>query len=312
MPPSSLSGTGANGAMAMGLNPEPRVLPLAPPMPEPEPEGDIEIGEVSRVVNLADLARNHAATKAAASRKSGSLPRLRTTGSNPSLNADPIAAMVATPDAGYTNGAMVAEPAAPPQSHKKLYLLLGVVVLLLLGGVGAVVYAVTQNGDDESTAISQGREVDLTRPDDPLHHNNPAEKPDVKDPTVPHNNNPHRPYVPPVGSNKTPTVVDPDPTPDSNALKPDEVEAMARTQSEATNRCYMRAQRGADAILVGDVKRINVTITVDKDGAVSTVDLSDHATDALGKCLQSRIKGWRFHPSTKGLTTRLTLVFQAS
>jgi len=118
--------------------------------------------------------------------------------------------------------------------------------------------------------------------------------------------------VPPTGSNKTPQVIEPDTGSDTNALKPDEVEAMARTQSEATNRCYMRAQRGADAILVGDVKRINVTITVDKDGGVSTVELSDHATDSLGKCLQSRIKGWRFHPSTKGLTTRLTLVFQAS
>ena len=311
----SPSGTGANGAMGMASpSSSPWAMPLAAPPPampepEPEPEGDIEIGEVSRVVNLADLARNHAATKAAAARKTGASPRLRTTGMNPSLNGgDPIAAMVATPDAGYTNGAMVPEPAAAPQSHKKLYLLLGVVVLFLLGGVGAMVYAVSQNGDDESTAISQGREVDLTRPDDPLHHRDP--KPDIKDPTPHVNPNQHRPYVPPVGSGKVP-VSDPD-TGDTNALKAEEIEAMARTQSEATNRCYMRSQRGADAILIGDVKKINVTITVDKEGAVSGVDLSDHATDSLGKCLQSRIKGWRFHPSGKGLTTRLTLVFQAS
>lgn len=295
--------------------------PIRRPMPEPEPEpdGDMEIGEVSRVVNLADLARTSAQAKAAAARKNGAAPRLRATGGVSSLGGDPIAAMVATPDAGYPlNGAMVPDRAndqAATGGNKKLYLLLGGVVVLLLGIVAAVVYIVSKNGDDDSTALVHGRDIDLARPDDPHDRHDPTgpvdNKPDVKDPNtnpVPH---PHRPIGPnvPVGSGKPPPIDDP---PSGNSLKPDEVEAMARAQSEATNRCYMRAQRGADAILVGEVKRINVTLTIDKEGLVNEVDLSDHATDSLGKCLQARIKGWKFHPSGNGLKTRLTLVFQAN
>ncbi len=288
--------------------------PAPKPAPEPEPEGDIEIGEVSRVVNLADLARSSAAAKA---RKNGAPQRLRTTGGVSSITGgDPIAAMVATPDASYAaQSAMVPEQSAVRTSNKKLYFLLGGVVLVLLIVVGAVVYVVSQNTDDDSTAIAHGREIDLSRPDDPQQQHTGVDKPDVKDPAVPvvphpqlHRPNPNQN----IGSGKTGSAVVVEEPPSSNSLKPEEVEAMARAQSEATNRCYMRAQRGADAILIGDVKRINVTLTIDREGSVTVVDLSDHATDTLGKCLQSRIKGWRFHPSTNGLTTRLTLVFQAS
>jgi hypothetical protein len=283
-----------------------------PAMPEPEPEGDIEIGEVSRVVNLADLARSSAAAKA---RKNGAPQRFKTTGGVSSITGgDPIAAMVATPDASYAAQSAMVPEQSTPTSNKKLYFLLGGVVLVLLIIVGAVVYVVSQNNDDDSTAIAHGREIDLSRPDDPQQHvGQSIDKPDVKDPAVPvvPHPQPHRLPTQNLGSNKTGSAVVEEP-PSSNSLKPEEVEAMARTQSEATNRCYMRAQRGADAILIGEVKRINVTLTIDREGSVTGVDLSDHAADTLGKCLQSRIKGWRFHPSTNGLTTRLTLVFQAS
>ena len=75
---------------------------------------------------------------------------------------------------------------------------------------------------------------------------------------------------------------------------------MARKQSAGTQRCYMRAQRGADAILVGDVKKIGVTLTIDGDGNVSEVNLSDHGGDNLGKCLTGLMRGWKFRTSPGG------------
>jgi hypothetical protein len=62
----------------------------------------------------------------------------------------------------------------------------------------------------------------------------------------------------------------------------------------------MRSQRGADAILVGDVKKIAVTLQIEKDGSVTDVQLSDHAADTLGKCLSAAIKGWKFRASGGG------------
>lgn len=75
-----------------------------------------------------------------------------------------------------------------------------------------------------------------------------------------------------------------------------------------TQRCYMRSQRGADAILVGEVKKIAVTLTIDREGNVSELQLSDHAGDNLGKCLSGAIKAWKFRQSAGG-TYRFSLNF---
>jgi hypothetical protein len=70
----------------------------------------------------------------------------------------------------------------------------------------------------------------------------------------------------------------------------------------------MRSQRGVDSILIGDVKKIAVTLMIDKDGNVSEVKLSDHAADNLGKCLAGAIRSWKFRPSSGG-TFRFSLNF---
>jgi hypothetical protein len=70
----------------------------------------------------------------------------------------------------------------------------------------------------------------------------------------------------------------------------------------------MRSQRGADAILIGDVKKIAVTLTIDRDGNVSNLQLSEHAADTLGRCLSAAIKGWKFRPSAGGIF-RFSLAF---
>ncbi len=110
----------------------------------------------------------------------------------------------------------------------------------------------------------------------------------------------------PIGSNNPPPVE----TPDGKALQSTEVEDMAAKHAIGTQRCYMRSQRGVDAILIGDVKKIMVTMSVDRDGNVSEVGLSEHATDNLGKCLISTIKAWKFRTSPGG-TFKFALQFVA-
>ena len=93
-----------------------------------------------------------------------------------------------------------------------------------------------------------------------------------------------------------------------NSLGGDEIEDVARRHQDMTQRCYMRSQRGADAIIVGDVKKIAVTLTVDRDGNVTELQLSDHAADVLGRCLSTAIRGWKFRQSPGG-TFRFSLNF---
>jgi hypothetical protein len=96
-----------------------------------------------------------------------------------------------------------------------------------------------------------------------------------------------------------------------NALKASEVEDMAAKQGEGTKRCYMRAQKGALGFEIQDVKKIAVTLSVNKDGSVGNVTLSEHANDSFGQCLIARIKAWKFRESGGG-TFRISLAFSNS
>ena len=78
------------------------------------------------------------------------------------------------------------------------------------------------------------------------------------------------------------------------------IEDTARKHQDMTQRCYLRSQRGADSIIVGDVKKIAVTLMIDRDGNVSDVQLSEHGADNLGKCLIGSMRGWKFRPSSGG------------
>ena len=84
---------------------------------------------------------------------------------------------------------------------------------------------------------------------------------------------------------------------------------MAAKNSGVTQRCYMRAQRGTDGILLGDLKKVAVTLVVGTDGAVNDVQLSDNlGANTLGKCLIGTIRTWKFRASQGG-TFRFTMHF---
>ncbi len=299
------------------------------PLPAPSPAGaghvnddddSLAIGEVSRVVNLADLMRNAPRAKGGGvGRRTGPGAALvgRSTGANASLNTpppDPTAldanglpvALDPSGTAGET-GLDLAAQTTPAASHRRgTIALLGVAAVLLLGVAGAVVLFVLKGGDDTQLGLRGGGVIDTTRPDDILHKGtgDPDSKSD--DPSMPPKIKTTRPTTRPVIPTRPIET-----NPNLMALRPDEVEAEAGKRSTGTQRCYIRSQKGADAILIGDVKKIAVTLTVDKDGNVTDVQLSEHSTDSLGKCLVSSIRTWKFRQSLAGITAKITMVFQS-
>jgi predicted Zn finger-like uncharacterized protein len=284
---------------------------------QPSPAGgsddDLDIGEVSRVVNLADLARTpsrRASTIAGpgavtSSRATGAQPALRATGAQPALRATGAQTALAGADLPIDLAAGLGpELPAPPTdaiapvatSHRRgLIVLLGAAAVLVIAVIIAL--TVTSSSDDSPTAdrLRPVNDFDTSRPDDPAHHlDRPVPGQTGSGSAIATRPTPHRPTV------ATPPAAHDPETPPIDALRGDEIEAVARKYQDLTQRCYMRSQRGADAILVGDVKKIAVTLQIDKDGAVSDVQLSDHAADTLGKCLSAAIKGWKFRASSGG------------
>ncbi|HEX4454024.1 MAG TPA: GYF domain-containing protein [Kofleriaceae bacterium] len=283
----------------------------APSAPAPDDGGDdgddnLDIGEVSRVVNLADLARSHAnkskpnVAAVAAPRVAPARPSLgRMTNATPKLDPSHLGI-----DATASIDALPAMPeglAAAPvvaQAHRRgLIMLIGVAALLLAGVTAALVFMLNKDTEtDESGLGPQTHGIDTSRPEEVVraHMVTPADgSASASHQTIHH----PQPTQPKLGT----TVPTGPESPDTGVhLKPEEIEDMATKNSSATNRCYMRAQRGEMGLEVGDLKKISVTLSVDKAGAVTDVQLSDHTGDSLGNCLANQIKRWKFRESSGG------------
>lgn len=283
-------------------------------------DGDLDIGEVSRVVNLADLARSAprgtGSNAAITGRGTASVAPLNRTGSIAKLggNTASVARISATDLAAPAGGvgdpnafAQASLPAPPPVSHRRGMIALVAGAVLLLGVAGGIVFFVLADDDGLRGGLGGNVDYDITRPDDPRRRTAGG----TTSPTQPSN-----PFVPKknptIRQPSTPTTPTEIPTnPDARPLRPDEIEQMAAKNAGTTQRCYIRSQRGADAIVLGDVRKLGVTLTVDPGGTVTDVTLSDHATSSLGKCLTSSIRGWKFRASPSGITAKITMVFQS-
>ena len=296
-------------------------------------DDSLDIGEVSRVVKLADLMRPQKPKQTTTQlqqrrsgavpmnqtgpvgRMSGNVPRLNTgaglqTGTNPMLGAVPMTSQQVGED-GLPIPLQEGDPGehgehavAPAVSHKRGMIALAAGAVLLLGIVGAVVLIVMSTEDGGLTHIGRVGEIDTTRPNDPQKTGKDAPVPGtaatpaktsiflVQKPPRPHHTQLPGP-------------------PTGNTIRPDEIEAKARDSGEMTKRCYMRAQRGQEGVLFGDLKKINVTLTISPEGSVTTVGLGGIAGiggSNLEKCLVSQIRAWRFRVSPGG-TYRISLVF---
>jgi predicted Zn finger-like uncharacterized protein len=323
------------GELAASAEPGPAVKrpsePLAPAAVPPKPmlslealkaehrggplidDDNLDIGEVSRVVNLKDIARVPGIAKKPVERAPGPVSRIsgpinRGTGtvaklapSELGLSADVSAAPVSELAAGES----VVVPTQVAQTHRRgLAVLIGVAVLLL-GVVGAVVFVMMSSNDDGPMGLGRTTQYNTDRPEDYAHPKSGADtgsgsatKQQVQRPRWSTYNPGNHVQDPP----EQPT----DPT--QKKLQADEIEDMGAKQSDGIKRCYMRAQKGALGIEMQDLKKIWVTLTVDKTGSVTDVDLSDHKSDTFGACLIARIKGWKFRASPGG-QFKIPLVF---
>ena len=289
-------------------------------------DDNLDIGEVSRVVNLKDLTRSAASAKknqtASVARVPGQVGRAtaqvgRVTGpvgrvTGPVNRVTASVARLAPEDIGLPadpnappaldplGGDSVVVPAQVATAHRRgLIMLIGVAAVLLLGVIGAVVFMVTSGDDDGPMGLGRTTQYNTDRPEDIAHPKTPGD-------TGPGSNagsakqiaRPHwNPYP---GNTQHPNTTEEPTDPTLRKLGADEIEDMAAKNGEGTKFCYIRAQKGALGLEMLDLKKISVTLTVDKTGAVTEVQLSEHAKDTFGACLVARIKGWRFRTSPGG------------
>jgi hypothetical protein len=296
----------------------PAVERAAAPAPAPAAPGagddDLDIGEVSRVVKLADIAR------AGERRRIGGTPpagvaavRAAAAARLEAARPGELAPGAFASGAGDA-GALLAAADAPPVgvAHRRALFALIAGAIVLVGVAVAVVFFVLADEEDASSRLAKVEDIDTTRPDEvrPSGSGGGSGGGSAATPELPAD-----PFVPrPVKRPATAQTVTPPVAPEGGSgatgrLEAREIEEMAGKNSGITQRCYMRAQRGVDGILVGDVKKIEVTLTIGGDGAVTDAQLSDnHAQDALGKCLIGVIRSWRFRASPGG-TFRFVLHF---
>ena len=277
-------------------------------------DDDLDIGEVSRVVKLADLARDGARRRIGGTPPAG-IAAVRAAAAARLEAARPGELASGAGDAGALLAAPDASPVAVAHRRALFALIAGATVLV--GVAIAVVFFVVTDEEDASSRLAKVEEIDTTRPEEvrPGASDSSGSGSDSGDGSALASEPPAEPSAPRAA--KRPAIapaVTPPVAPEAGAgatgkLEAREVEEMASKNSEITKRCYMRAQRGVSGIEVGDVKKIEVTLTIGGDGAVTDAQLSDnHAQDALGKCLIGVIRAWRFRPSPGG-TFRFVLHF---
>lgn len=292
-------------------------------------DDNLEIGEVSRVVKLADLAPKpkpvsvplqvvppggtgpmpRVSQTGAVPRMAGTgaLPRLGSTASLPKLTPAELGMNVASTEP-HADESVVARSFAD-RHRRGLILLIGVSAVMVAGVVLLFMFVVNNNTDEYGGGLGGTRQIDTSRPEDivrkqaGLPPTNATGSNTVA--TVPKNPVVRKPTN--TTTNTNTQVEEPD---TGNSLRASEVEDMAAKQGEGTKRCYMRAQKGALGFEIAEVKKINVTLTVGKNGAVTAVDLSSHGNDTFGQCLISQIKLWKFRESNGG-TFRISLAFSA-
>lgn len=300
------------------------------PAADEDDDDNLDIGEVSRVVKLADLAamsRPKTPSASPATRAAGlSNPALRPsapslqartgmTGSHARLspselgmNVDPALAGLAPAGQPLPDESLLAHSFA--KRHRRgMIVLISFAAVMVLGVIGAVVFVTSEGNDDLPMGLGGTRVIDTSRPEDIVRRQLPP-PPNAGSDVEATQKKPaqQRPVQRPTIATTHPEEPETGP---GSSLDPSEIEAMAAKYGEGTKRCYMRAQKGVLGLEIADTKKIDVTLTVAKDGTVSSVQLSKHANNEFGQCLIARIKAWKFRES-KGGTFRIALAFSAS
>ncbi|MBE7447852.1 MAG: AgmX/PglI C-terminal domain-containing protein [Kofleriaceae bacterium] len=294
-------------------------------------DDDLSIGEVSRVVRLADIASGRAAP-AARQGAGGPQPTAASAaiarGTGAVARVDGPALADAAPIAGGDAPSIYQSVTAPPP-RRRTFLYLGAAVVVL--AVIAVVVIVATSGAGSAADEAQ---VGATRHYDDLGGvHRPLDRGAGRDPQVEAadagvgagTGSARRPgggsaQVRPGGGSASGSgpgsgsasgkVETPVLGPDGQPLRPltaDDVFAMSSKMEIGTRRCYERALKD-DPFL--KVSKIRATITVKPGGEVSSVQLSSMQGTPLATCLTAAIGRWRFRASTEGIVSEFALVFE--
>ena len=322
-------GVDDDGPELVDDEPPPRGPQAVTPAAAMPPDDDLDIGEVSRVVRLADLMgpRDAPPPAAAAPVRPVAKPRAptaafaavgRSTGAVEAFSAAP------TPSFDLGSSADLAPPPPPPRRRGPgLYIGLG------LGAVALAVVAVillSSSSEDTSGNATTGGTDDFSnlgyRPNDPTRPSGgtgPGTTVDVGSGTAKPvgSGTVRRPTGSGTGTNPNGSgtgsgtgtgKVEPTGTnPGLRELSPDDVFTMSARMEVGTRRCYERAMK-ADPFL--KVSKIKATISVSAAGPVTDVRLSDKSDHPLGQCLIAAIKRWPFAASKDGIVSEFALVFE--
>jgi predicted Zn finger-like uncharacterized protein len=132
-------------------------------------DNELAIGEVSRVVNLADISRPpRPGDRPGTARRAGPGPAFRATTVGPSLPSDASADGVFAAPGEADPGATM----APVRGlHRRgLITLLSVAGVMVLGVIGAVILLVTTDDDQAGGKLGPVLDIDTSRPEDPITH----------------------------------------------------------------------------------------------------------------------------------------------
>jgi predicted Zn finger-like uncharacterized protein len=300
---------------------------------------DFDIGEVSRVVRLPDLAAM-AAARAATGRAPAMRVATRSTGGNqaigrgtgnnsaitmPASSLGDASAPTDLPplsDSVLADAQPIGPAAAPPRSHAALWIVMGAAFVLVAVVVIAVV---ASSGGSNGMPISTGNNsydnlgYTIDDPRAPRGSSDPnpgsgtaAVTPGSGTHIIRHpigsNANPGSGSGPGTGSGSGSERVEVGA--DGQPILPlsgDDIVNVSSRNSIGTRRCYERALKD-DPFL--KVSKIMVSLKVDVAGVVTDVALDSHGTDKLGQCLIGAIRRWGFRRSTEGINTQFPLVFQ--
>ncbi len=292
-------------------------------------DGDFQIGEVSRVVRLADIVKQtrpiprQGMGAAAVRNTTGAVPVARGTGATnvlgptpPSAEADPF---VGPPTETDQVALPQFESAVAPARRRRVMLPLLLVVLTVVSVVAVVMSTSGDSGDDGPAGGATSNYENLGfQVDDPRSKRTPKEPValDAGVSTRPRwtggggnggtggGNSGTGSTGPATGKGEALLGADGRPL---REMSPDEVISMAARMEIGTRRCYERALKD-DPFL--KVSKIKATLTVKPAGEVSSVVLASMANTPVGICLSKAIQRWKFRPSATGIVSEISLVFE--
>jgi hypothetical protein len=309
---------------------------LSPAVDDALDEMDLDIGEVSRVVKLPQIAALRNAGSAGAMEPAG-LPGMggslgRGTGSAAAIRQSQTGAAQAL--APLSDAAIADAQPAVLASEKKndrilLYIVGGAAALAV---VGVVIFMLATSGGGERRVSNDDYGDDSLEKlgyrfenpnlkDNPKRDDDPTAKDDKddKDTKSTRNSSSRRDSTrtsrgtttkdttkKDVSSGGRVEAVPGDDNPELTPLSPIDVTRVASNMTTG-RRCYERALK-KDPFL--SVSKIYVTLAINTDGVVTSVTLSKMSDKFIGQCLIAGVRKWKFRKASKGITTQISLVFE--